>query len=375
MTEFQFHQLLRKYLAGELSASEHDRFFEAIQDPAWEAVLKQSIVEDLHREQGSDTPAMPPHIAQDVLRRIHLAARQADDSVPTAKPPVWRLSWVRWSAAAVLLALVSVFGVLFWFQSGDSTDRAFTRILPKQAVQETNTSDRMVELSLPDGSQVWLQPGSSLYYQPDAFNQQQREVYLKGEAFFQVASNPQKPFLVYYREIVTRVLGTSFRINTNPKTGHVEVAVKTGRVQVFENKKILDPSRETASVIVTPNQKAVYAATESVLFSTVVDLPTPITTDRAASRVTATDPSQAAAPVWRFNQTDFGDVLHRLEAAYGIEIMTEHPGLLQCQFTGDLSDTDLFTQLRIICLATGSSYEVMGTRILIKGVGCGERTD
>ena len=78
MTESQFHLLLQKYLVGELSAGEHDLFFEAVQDPAWEAVLKQSITQDLQREQGVEVPVMPPHIAQDVLRRIHLAARQAD---------------------------------------------------------------------------------------------------------------------------------------------------------------------------------------------------------------------------------------------------------------------------------------------------------
>lgn len=372
MTESQFHQLLHKYLEGDLSAAEHDLFFEAVQGSAWEATLKQAISQDLQRVQGLNTPSMPPHIAQDVLRRIHLAARQADDAVPQVPARVRNMRKLGWTAAAVLLALLGVFGMLYWMTNSHSSDRAFARILPQQAIQENNNSERIREISLPDGSQVWLQPGSSLYYEIDAFNQQSRQVYLKGEAFFEVASNPQKPFLVYYREIVTRVLGTSFRINTNPKTGHVEVAVKTGRVQVFENKAIVQVPREAASVIVTPNQKAVYAVDETVLFSTVVDLPTPINGERKNTRSVTSNSTQDELINWHFNQTSFGDVLKRLQTAYGIEILTEHPGLLQCQFTGDLSNTDLFTQLRIICLATGSSYEVMGTRILIKGSGCGD---
>ena len=192
-----------------------------------------------------------------------------------------------------------------------------------------------------------------------------REVYLEGEAFFQITKNPQKPFLVYYNNIVTKVLGTSFTINTNPQTGNVEVVVKTGRVQVSENKKLMKGD-ELNAVIVTPNQKAIYK-TEARLFETIlVENPQLIADDEHTSIKTPLNHKENFV----YDQEKLLNVFKQLEQRYGIEIITENATLNNCVFTGDVSDQDLYTKLKIICLTTNSSYEINGTKILIKGKGC-----
>src|SRR5690606_12245336 len=101
-----------------------------------------------------------------------------------------------------------------------------------------------------------------------------REVFLEGNAFFEVASNPQKPFYVHSKHITTKVLGTSFLISIDPATGLEEVAVKTGKVEVSENVK--EKNTTTAAVnavILTPNQKAVFESSTRNLVATIVEHP------------------------------------------------------------------------------------------------------
>lgn len=371
MTEAQFLTLLEKYADGQLPPEDYDRFFQAVQDPAFERVLKSTVLEDLQGKQIFAMPEMPAHIAQDSLRRIHLAAKQAEKSVPRKSKLVsFKLIWR--VAAAVLILVLGYWGYLSFWLPQAAAERAFAKLIPAQKTTYANTTSLESRVELPDGSLVWMQPGAKIHVALDQYQKQQREVYLEGEAFFDVQPNPQRPFLVYYRQIVTRVLGTSFRVATNRSTGNVEVAVKTGRVQVFENEALLQQKRTSAGVIVTPNQMAVYAVEERLLSASVVSVPTPLV--KAQMPVVAPS-EQSEGVLLRFRQTPFSDVLAALEKEYGLEIMTETPALLSCQFTGDLSNTDLFTQLRIICLATGSSYDVMGTRILIKGEGCPDGTD
>jgi hypothetical protein len=59
-----------------------------------------------------------------------------------------------------------------------------------------------------------------------------------------------------------------------------------------------------------------------------------------------------------------------LQQDYGIDIVPENESIYQCLFTGDISQQDLFTKLDMICRATNASYEIVGTRIVIRGRGC-----
>ncbi len=95
-----------------------------------------------------------------------------------------------------------------------------------------NTSGSVQKVALADGSVVSLEPGSTLRY-PEHFGTQ-REVYLTGEAFFNVFRDEKHPFLVYAEDVVTRVLGTSFRVKAYGQGKEVRVAVTSGKVSVFK---------------------------------------------------------------------------------------------------------------------------------------------
>jgi ribosomal protein L30E len=227
------------------------------------------------------------------------------------------------------------------------------------------SNNKMLQLVLSDGSVVSLQPNSRIYYSKD-FTGKNREVILEGEAFFLVKRDPSKPFLVYYHNIVTKVLGTSFNVRTLARTNNFEVAVKTGKVQVYENEKTVKKGNLAKTVIITPNQRAVYNSTGENFEKLLVEQPQLIQ-NKATSE---NKPNKFKKEIFIYNQNKLIDIFHDLSEQYGIDIIPENENINNCLFTGDLSSQDLFTKLKIICLTINASYETIGTQIIVKGKGC-----
>ncbi|SEW20181.1 FecR family protein [Chitinophaga sp. YR573] len=97
----------------------------------------------------------------------------------------------------------------------------------------SNKSNDIKLLSLTDGSKVWLGPHSSVAY-ANNYNDTSRELSLNGEAYFEVAHNPQRPFSVRTGKLVTTALGTAFNISTaNLADGHIQVSLVEGKVSVI----------------------------------------------------------------------------------------------------------------------------------------------
>ena len=202
----------------------------------------------------------------------------------------------------------------------------------------------------------------SIHY-PAHFLKEKREIFLEGEAFFEVSKNASRPFYVYNNNIVTHVLGTSFNVKVNPKNQQVEVSVRTGRVEVYEN---IPDAKVTATknngVILRPNQKVIYDQQTRQFVASLADVPLPIVEELKTEKPDPLNFVFEAAPL--------KTVLGNLEKSYGIEIVTKNESIYKCLFTGDVSRQDLYTQLDIICQSVQAAYEVKGTMILIKGKGC-----
>ncbi|MEO1010809.1 MAG: FecR domain-containing protein [Bacteroidota bacterium] len=86
-------------------------------------------------------------------------------------------------------------------------------------------------ISLADGSVVWLNSGTRLTY-PIAFTGKRREVYLEGEAIFEVAHNKAHPFYVYTEDYEVKVLGTVFNVSSYPDDAHTSTALESGKVEI-----------------------------------------------------------------------------------------------------------------------------------------------
>jgi len=301
--------------------------------------------------------------AQHSEARIPEGARTKDDALPAERRrPLRRLLATIATAAAVILA------PLCYFYFNNHRDEARLPITAAGTMLErTNTTTRPMSLSLEDGSLVTLDPGSKLVC-PAHFPTDRREVYLEGGGFFKVSKHARQPFYVYYGNFVTHVLGTSFTIRMDKRQEQVEVAVLTGKVEVYKRPRATpaaDDHEQGDRVILTPNQRAVYRESEQRFETLLVEKPKPVRPDTATLETSAGDPGATV-----FNTATLSDIIRSFEKIYAIDIEVENEGISNCHFSGDLSNMDLYKQLDVICQSLNMSYEVIGTRILIRGRGC-----
>ena len=136
-----------------------------------------------------------------------------------------------WPVAACLcLAIASA---AFFLQS-----RSEQHAAEKAVVKKYTDKAEHKYLLLSDSTQVWLNASSTINY-PEEFGKDKREVYLKGEAFFEVKNAAEKPFIIHTGAVTTVVLGTSFNVKAYEGQEHVTVSVKSGKVQVRKQNKLI----------------------------------------------------------------------------------------------------------------------------------------
>ncbi|PWJ42737.1 FecR family protein [Sediminitomix flava] len=174
---------------------------------------------------------------QDVFNSLNQKISDQENKIETKqvdftpKKKVTESVWKVQNIAAAVTLLIASLGILFVLNSSSQ--------LEVVALNQTQKVD------LPDGTEVWLQKGASLKY-PESFGNT-REVDLEGNAFFEVAKNASKPFIIHTGETYTKVLGTSFLLeNTNNETS---INVFSGKVQFGnENNQIFLIKSEAAAV-------------------------------------------------------------------------------------------------------------------------------
>jgi ferric-dicitrate binding protein FerR (iron transport regulator) len=120
-----------------------------------------------------------------------------------------------------------------------------------ELVQVITPYGKRTQVALPDGSHIWLNSGSQISYPPE-FSGKTREVYLSGEAFFDVAKNAEKPFYVITKDIKIKVLGTRFNVSAYEDEQSVQAVLLEGQVSIGENAFLA----KTAEMM--PGERSVY---------------------------------------------------------------------------------------------------------------------
>jgi transmembrane sensor len=355
---WKFRQQLIKYVNGTLSPEEHQEFFEWLASGQFDDLITDEISQQLAQSKSVGAE-MHPQRAEEIIRKIIQSEQQTVQLIPKRKN-----RYTPWLAAAVMF--FALLCAVWLMKDRINAPKTSNALAASQSIQKQNNSPSPLLIQLADGSNITLQPGSSIEY-PKHFLREKREVKLIGEAFFQVAKDANRPFYVYAGKIVTHVLGTSFNVKQNAKTGDYEVAVRTGRVEVYTQTNEKENRRQnTASngVILVPNQKVIFTEQSQQFIASLVDNPQPLVDEEKASK------KDMEQPRFEYQAAALGNVLQDLEKTYGIDFELERDALGLCLFTGDISNYDLFTKLDLICAALKASYEIKGTRILIKGRGC-----
>lgn len=287
--------------------------------------------------------------------------KSIEKDTPAPSIPLWRRAG--WRSIAAVLVLGLALGWLFKRQTLTQHTLTYTELINRDAeglIEQTNNSNKPQLITLSDGSSVLLQPKSKLSY-PKSFEGNERNVYLSGEGFFEISKNPKKPFFVFANEIVTKVIGTSFRIKAYTDQPNVEVVVRTGKVNVSSNQTLAQPT--VASVQLLPNQ-AIRFVRKQLAFEKITDI--------SQEKLIAKTSPAIEQLSFEFADVPVAQILKTIEQAYLVEIDYPQEALKDCYLTTSLSDQPLPEKLKILCESLGNMtrYEMNGNQITILSEGC-----
>lgn len=203
--------------------------------------------------------------------------------------------WVRIAAVWLIPFIMMCTSGYFFISSTNSDEVGEPEI---SFVQYYAELDRREQVTLPDGSKVWLNSGSTLIY-PSTFTMAERGVYLNGEGFFEVTKDAEHPFVVNTRFLKMRVLGTTFNVSAYPDDKQVKTTLETGALKV----SLLNDT--TISYYLKPDDQLVYI---------------PSTNKVEYVKVKASDYSDWRMGGLFFNNTDFEYAMQIIERTYGVKV-------------------------------------------------------
>lgn len=129
--------------------------------------------------------------------------------------------------AAIFILFLSI--PLIWYQLQEDNSKSLTSFTKVSA-----DSGQLTNVFLPDGSEVWLNYGSSIKYD-DLFSEKNRNIELEGEAFFKAAKNKELPMIVSCSELRVKVLGTSFNVMSYMDGVNIQVTLEEGVVLLYDD--------------------------------------------------------------------------------------------------------------------------------------------
>jgi transmembrane sensor len=258
---------------------------------------------------------------------------------PQHKPP--RTIYHVFKAAAFILVGV-VAGFFFQHISTVQSEAELAADRSQFYTLEELATDRgeKARVTFSDGTEVTLNSSSSIRF-PQEFQDSAREVYLEGEAYFKVTSDPGQPFIVYANGINVEVLGTEFNVRGWSEDRSVDVIVREGRVSVSPADQTAQPVGEQTEVILTGGY---YTRVESG------ENPLP------AQKIDVVNRLLWMSGGMHFDNVPFRQVITDLERRFNVEITVSDEKLLEVPYTGTFQYAELEEILKVISASMEFEY-------------------
>lgn len=206
---------------------------------------------------------------------------------------------------------------------------------------------KRTQITLSDNSSVWLNSGSKLIY-PARFASEKREVYLEGEAIFEVSHNKQRPFMVITHDIEVKVLGTVFDVSAYTDDATSSTILESGSVELkYKSNSLLSHSK----VKMMPGMMAVYD---------------PLDKEVKQSQVNTKRYTSWREGYFIFERQSLGEILKKISRYYNVSIKLDDQSLADETFTGPLDLRNSATQvLEIISVMINAKVENVDNQIII----------
>jgi len=248
--------------------------------------------------------------------------------------------------AAILMLPVLSFGLFMTFK--------YQSIKPGQVIvnlaynEVFSSVDAITKVTLPDGSNVWLNHSSSLKY-PAIFNGNTRSVELNGEGYFEVSHNPKMPFVVKTGELQIKALGTTFNIMAYPEEDRIETSLINGNVEL---QRTGSDGKIIPMLKMSPTDLAIFHKNNyNISIRTIDD-------DRYFS--------------WKegklvFNKEPIGEVAKKLGRWFNVDIQVKDPQLLDLTYTATFVSETLPQVMELFTLMSPVSYSISDRKLMSNG--------
>jgi hypothetical protein len=251
LPEERFYELLARQLAMSIETTELAELEQLLLIHP-EFRLKAELFTEMWKARVVSSPeseiseAYIRHLLKFKSDFIECEDQEKNDTIPSSPRRTWLNRITLFIGGFVILIGIVSF---YFYTNHPKTSLPKVAAISSIVTRNGNKS----KINLPDGSQVWLNAGSRLDYNNENFNRDSREVELTGEAFFDIAHNAAKPFIVRSGNMRIRVLGTSFNVKAYPGEDNMETSLIRGSVEITINDK---PGNV---FVLKPNEKLVVS--------------------------------------------------------------------------------------------------------------------
>ncbi len=230
-------------------------------------------------------------------------------------------------ASVVLLPVAVFLAVVAYYEIGqaESDKTPFSFVVD---------SGQKASMTLPDGTKVWLNSASKLSYYP-SYNRDDRRVYLTGEAYFEVAKNPDKKFVVACQGVEVEALGTTFNVKGYDDDATVSTSLIEGSVRV---------SHDDRSVLLDPSETVDFDKSSRLFAKSKIE-------------------DNRQVDFWRrnilyFRSATLAEIAKTMERLYGVSVEFESDALKEISFSGSIRNNSLTNAFYIISLTYPLTYEI-----------------
>jgi ferric-dicitrate binding protein FerR (iron transport regulator) len=316
---------IAKYIAGEMSPSEVGAFEAMVNSHPDNYALLEIMKKDW--KQIGNTKVKTPNVDKAWQNLQAKLESETAYSQQLSTVPLYKQGWVQWAAAvAVILIVGSVY--------------LTTALTGSITIRSSSDSSTLVH-TLADGSVVYLVANSTLRYDK-RFGKSDREIYLKGEAFFEVTPNANQPFEVETQNAKVKVLGTSFTVKAIENTDF-EVVVETGTVNVSAK------ADKVSEVIAQAGDRITFV------------------NNRLTKSVGLIDPAKKILNQrFQFKDEQLASIVSVINKTYGVNIVIGTPGMETRTLTVTFLNNSVPSMVEVICATLGLESEFEANTITLR---------
>jgi transmembrane sensor len=248
-----------------------------------------------------------------------------------------KFDWILRIAAILVVTFGLSYFLVRSFQNNSHPDKSICEVVAPRGSK--------AKLLLPDGTIVWLNADSKVNYGTD-FNKKTRDIFLEGEGYFEIAKNPDKPFIVNTASLRIKALGTTFNVRSYPDENTVEATLIEGKVDL---ERILGNNEGEKLLTLKPNQKAIYYITNEKTEPDLADnnkkdnVVAPPPDENKTKIVLDEEVNTEISTSWKndklsFENETFQDLAVMLERRFDVKIHFLDESIKKYRFSGKLSN-------------------------------------